>query len=315
MLVLFVGTSFGCASRKAPTITPLSARDREVFFSRAQDERRFWLTRYESDFGPVFTGGNRVHADRFARVEFQGRRDSTVPALVVRMRGAQEYTALLDTSARANWVEFGLSEREGIIPIGPPPHRLFPAHVRDAVPGYLSVVSRLVINGLHVDTALVYVKAAHGPLDILKRDLKMDVPLILGGDFIRAFHFVQIDFPNRTILFSTTNPYKPDAERLIAQVPLRDYFGIFVLEGYIDGMETLFALDSLGEFALASNLDLPSHARQVMIGDLVLRNVAHTDVETLALGIPDLPRIGGHVLNRFIVTFDTRQRIAYFERP
>lgn len=304
----------GCASRRAAKVHPLSAQELEQFFSRAQDERRFWLTKYESDQGPVFTGAHRLHNDKFALMPFETRRKLPVPMISARLRTPQEHVALIDTSARASWIEFGLGREMGLIPIGPPSYRLYAAHVNDPIPGYLGVAPRLIIDQLHVDTALFYVKAAHGPLTLLTREDKdLRAPMVLGADFIRAFHFVQIDYPNRTVLFSTTTPYKTDPDRLIASVPMRNYNGSIVVTGSIGDRDTPMLLDSLGDFAVAC--DPGKNAQQVMFGDLVLRNPTYTDIHTTGLGFPDVPRIGRHVLSRFIVTFDGKSRQIHFERP
>ena len=308
--------AFGCATNKDTPIKPLTPQEQEAFFSRAQDERRFWLTRYESDRGPVFTGGHRLHTDKFAYAEFVNARRSDLPAITVRLRSQQEYLALLDTSSAASWIEFGVAASEGVIPIGPPPLRLYAGHVGDPIPGFFSALPRLVIDQLHVDTALIYVKAAHGPLQSLTRNQdELRIPIVLGGEFIRAFHYVQFHFPSRQVLFSTTTAYQPDPDRLLATLPMQDYYGMIVVTGNIDGEETPLLLDSVGAFAVASDFGLGDTARQVMIGDLVLRNVAHTAIEETDLGIPNMPRIGRAILDRLVVTFDGRNRRVYFERP
>jgi hypothetical protein len=315
-LVLMVSFLAGCASQKAMQITPLSQREQEAFFSRAQDERRFWLTKYESDYGPVFSGAHRVHTDKRAVVEFVTAKNSSLPVIEIRLRSGNTYNAVIDTGSQANWIEFDPANREGLIPIGPPPNRLVPSHVPDTIVGYLSAASRIVIDNLHVETPLFYVKAAHGPLVGLRREMALEeAPIFLGADFIRAFHFVQFDFSKRTIFFSTTNPYTPDPDRLIATVPLRSYYGILAIEGWMDGIETPFLLDSIGTYELATNLDLGPLVSQLTIDDLVVRNVAHVPISTQNLELQDVPRIGRGILERFVVTIDTRNRRIFFERP
>lgn len=316
LLPLVFSITVGCATRPPPEITPLSAAELEEFFSRAQDERRFWLTKYESDFGPVFSGSHRLHTEKFALVPFISRKNSSAPMIAVRLRTPQQFSALIDTAARASWIEFDLARDTGVIPIGPPSYRLYAAHVNDPIPGYLSVAPRLIIDQMHVDTSLFYVKAAHGPLTLLTRgDPELSAPLILGGEFIKAFHFVQFDYPNRTVLFSTTTPYKTDGDRLIATLPMREYNGSIAVEGYFENQATPFLLDSLGDFSVASGIPAGPTVRQIMIGDLVLRNVPHTDLVPLSLGYPETPRLGQHVLSRYIVTFDGKNRLVHFERP
>ena len=318
LLLLLAAAWFntGCAGPRPVENRPLSAREMEQFFSRAQDERRFWLTKYESDQGPVFSGAHRLHADKFALMPFEGHRNLPVPKIAVRLRSPQEHAALIDSSARANWIEFGLAQTAGVIPIGPPSYQLFAAHVNDAIPGYLSVASRLILDQLHVDTALLYVKAAHGPMTELTRDEKaLRAPIILGSEFLRAFHFVQINYPARTVLFSTTTPYEADPDRLLTSVPMRELNGIIAVEGYFDDQRTPFLLDTLGDYSVASNFESHQTVQQIIIGDLVLRNQPHAEASTLDLGMLEVPRIGRRILSRYIVTFDRRNRLIHFERP
>lgn len=305
-----------CVGNRVADLTPLTAEERDQFLSRAQDERRFWLTRYESEQGPSFAGAHRLHTEKQVRVPFQTRRDHPAPMMNVRLRGAAEHRALIDTSARYNWIEFGLAHENGLIPIGPPPIRLQALHVNDPVPGYVSVASRMVIDTLHINTALFSVKAAHGPMTLLTRDQQpLRAPIVLGSDFVRAFHFIQFDFPNRMITLSTTTPYEPDRDRLLAVVPLQEINGTIAVEGFMDGTRTPFLLDTLGSYGVASDRPVQSTVERLMVGDLVLLDVAHTPIASLALGRPTLPRIGLDVLERLILTFDGGNGRVYFERP
>lgn len=306
----------GCVTRRPDSqVRPLSTQEQQSFFARAQDERRFWLTRYETDHGPMFAGAHRVHAERFARAEFSHPRHATLPMIPVRLRYQNDYNALIDTSSPANWIQFGAAIHEGVIPVGPPPHRLFPAHVNDPIPGFLSVASRLTIDPIHVETTLLYVKAAHGPLTYLERHPNTpNATLVLGSEFIRAFQFVQINFPSRLVIFSTTTPFTPDPDRLIASVPMQSYYGIIAVEGVLDDVETPFLLDSIGDFMVATE-HAGTTIRHVSIGDLVLRNIDPISMAEARLGLEEIPRIGRRILERYVVTFDTEQALVHFERP
>lgn len=312
-LLLF---SSGCVTAPTREVEPLTARELQAFFDDVQDARSFWLTQYESERGPVFRGGHRLHTDKYARLEFPLQHDLPAPSLGMQIRQTGDRPALIDTSSRVSWMEYGLAINGGLIPIGPPPIRRWPEHVEDPVPGFLSVASNLRIGDLRMDAALFYVKGAHGPLEKLYREKdQLAAPVVLGCEFIHAFHFFQIDFYNRMVFLSTTNPYQPDENRLIAEVPLQDYYGTIAVEGEMDGVSTPFLLDSLGSYGIASTLYEGETVRQVSIGDLVLRNVAHTPMDQLNLGDTDFPRIGLEILQNYVVTFDNRRRRIYFEKP
>lgn len=296
---------------------PLTQMELGTYLSQAQDERSFWLTRYETEWGAVYRGGHRLHTDKLERVPFSSGRASSVPAIPVLLRSAQEYRALLDTSARSGWTEFRVALDEQLIPLGPPPHRMFPDHADDPVPGFASVATRMLVGALRVDAALLYVKGAHGPMEgLFRRGAAPASPVVLGGDFIRAFYYLQIDFPGRAVVLSTTRSFVPDERRLITSLPMSDYYGIIAVEGFLDDVPTPFLLDSLGAYSVATaDQDRWDTVGQVMLGDLVLRNLPHSDSHELGLGLLEVPRIGRDVLERFVVTFDAENRLVHFERP
>ncbi|GEM_PF-1801866 len=320
LAMLSFGTS--CAHRRPSEREMLSARELHAFLQTAQDERRFWLTRYNTEQGPVFTGSFRVPTDRFAVADFiADRYGDAVCGIEVRLRGQDTYSALIDTSAGASWIEYGLARQTGVIPLGPTPLRRVAEHVNDDVPGVLGVASRVVIEPVHIDTALLHIPAAHGPLTALhRRTPRRFAPLVLGADFLRAFSFVQFNFPQRVVAFGTTTPYEADPDRLIGTAPFHNRDGHLVLNGILNGVPTLFLIDSLGDYALATANETTGaastdHVRQVILGEVVWHNVPRQDLPTAGLGLPEYARIGRHLLDRFIVTIDHPNRRVVFERP
>ncbi len=319
---LLVLLTVGCAQRQPSERQLLSGRELDTMLQRAQDERRFWLTRYNTEQGPVFSGSFRVHTERFAVAEFIHDRYGTPSCgIEVRLRGPETYAALIDTSAGASWIEYELAQRSGVIPLGPTPVRRVPAHVDDTVPGILGVASRIVIDPVHVDTALLFVQAAHGPLKKFHRSTpRRYAPLVLGADFLRAFSFVQFHFTQREVLFATTTAYEPDPDRLVGVVPYHIRNGRMVMEGWIDNQPALFLLDSLGGYVLAAAADEeraagPPNRSNVMLGELVWRQVPRRALSDLNLGLPQYARIGRELLDRFVVTIDGNNRRVVFERP
>lgn len=275
------------------------------------------MTRYESESGPVFTGAHRLHQDKFAVLPFESKRHSTVPLIEARMRGERGLPVLIDLSSPVSWIEYDTATRLGLIPLGPPGVRRVAAHVDDQVLSYLAVASRVTLDTVHVETALFYVRAARGSIGPLARGQKeLETPAVLGAEFVRAFHFVQFDYPNRRVAFATSTLYQPNEDRLIASVPLRDLDGHLVLIALIGGQETPVLLDTLGDFSFAGNfIDHGTQLRQLALGDLVLRQIPVTDITTTGLGMVDVPRIGRDILSRFIITIDGRRRLVHFERP
>ncbi len=319
----------GCATPRPVEEQPLTREQLHAFFQQAQDPRQFWLTVYGSDAGPVVSGGNRLHANRFATAPFVSSRQSTLPLINIRSRHPVEYTAMLDTSSRASWVDFETAHAIGAIPLGTPPFPMQAEHVNDTNFGFLSAVSRLRIEDLHIDTALLYIRAVNGPLGALIRNYpsdsgatgrtraanNIDASLVLGCDFIKAFAFVQIDYPNRDIIFSTTTSYHPSDKMLVATLPLHEKDGIFAFRGTIDGEPEIFLLDSVGDYEIAMAYPPGSHARRVSLGDLSFSNAAITPIKDLHLGLPQYPRIGRKLLSRYRITIDRSNRVVHFERP
>jgi hypothetical protein len=234
-----------------------------------------------------------------------------------RMRGDRALPVLIDLSSPVSWIEFDTATRLGLIPLGPPGVRRVAAHVDDQILSYLAVASRITLDTLHVETALFYVRSAHGSMGPLTRGQKdLETSAVLGAEFIRAFHFVQFDYVNRRVSFATSTLYQPDEDRLIASVPIRELDGHMVLSALIDGRETPVMLDTLGDFAFAGMfVDYGAQLRQIAVGDLVLLQTPVTDILATGLGMTDVPRLGRDTLSRFVVTIDGRRRLVHFERP
>ncbi len=326
MLVLVFASA--CATRKPAEPKPLPPEQAQAFFRGARDPRQFWLTVYESDAGPVVTGGNRLHAERFAHMPFVSSRSSTLPLLEIRGRHPTEYAALLDTSSRGSWVDFDTARAVRATPIAPPLITKHAEHVADPNIGCLSVISTIRLENLRVESALFYVRMVDGPLGPLLRNVPTDrkkerkrapAPLeasfVLGCDWIKSFAFVQIDYPNRSVAFSSTRSYTPSEDHVIAVLPLREKNGIFAFRGTIDTEPVIFLLDSVGDYELAMARPADTRARRVTVGDLVFRNTDVVPLDEHHLGLPDHPRIGRKLLEHYRVTFDRSQRLVFFERP
>jgi len=138
---------------------------------------------------------------------------------------------------------------------------------------------------------------------------------ILGCDILKAFAFVQIDYPNHTVVFSATSEYAPDGTNLIAALPLKEVEGAFAVDGAIDGEKKTIILDSAGEFKIAMDNPPSDELKQVSIGDLVFRNVKVVESKNQSLGLLSHPRIGRQLLSKFNITFVPKKKIVYFERP
>ncbi len=167
-----------------------------------------------------------------------------------------------------------------------------------------------------MENAVFCAWAANGPFGNLSRDANNPSPdVILGTDFIRSFRFVQFDYPARRVFFSTTFPFRPESDRLLASVPFAEINGAVAVSGSINGRATPLLIDTAGDFELAWTNVVDGQVRQVEIGNLVFRNVEMEDAGVYDLGLLQHPRIGRRLLSRFRITLDPEARQIHFERP
>jgi hypothetical protein len=225
-------------------------------------------------------------------------------------------TALIDTSAARSWLDLATFTRVKATPLGPPAYDYTPKNVNDNIPGYACILTKLRFDQLHMENALFHFRAATGPLGYLARGEDHPAPsAILGCDILKAFAFVQIDYPNHSVVFSATSAYSPDGTNLIAALPLKEVDGAFAAEGMVDNEKKLILLDSAGKFEMAMDNPPSDKLKQVSMGDLVFRNVTVVSSKDRSLGLLSHPRIGRQLLSRFKITFVPKKKVVYFERP
>jgi hypothetical protein len=289
----------------------------KVFLAQARDARQFWLHEYESTSGnPVFVGGNRLHPNQVYTLPFQSKRALTAPLIQVSGRKEKQYLALLDPSSKESWIALETAFTLGAIPIGPPPHALQPIHVQDRSRGILTVINKLKFGELHMEDTLFYARLTDKGLGPLTREnFRWKPQLILGYDLLSAFRYVQFDFPNRSITLSSTLPYSPDPNQLIATTKLHKIGGVLAVDGLIDEYAGPIILDFGGNYHIASTKPDTEYAQHVSLGDLVFRYVPAAPLSVLGLGYPTYPRIGRQLLSRFNITIDNKREVVYFERP
>ena len=206
---LFLALPFFCLFFSGCTTPPPTDEDiytnKELrgFFNTPNDPRRFNLTVYSSKNGPVFSGSKRLHNGQFAIADFVSKRKSTMPIIDIRGRRPDELPALIDTSSRDSWTTIAAAGALFCDPLGPPPFQRFADHLGLKNPGYAVFSSKLRIEDLHIENMIYYVRIPHKTLGPLKRNFALPKPeLVLGCDLLKRFAFVQIDWPERRIIFS-----------------------------------------------------------------------------------------------------------------
>lgn len=313
---LWLAGSSGCVT--APGTAGLKTPDNAlgVFFAKAQDPRRLWLTVYESDDGPVFSGANRLAPAKLAQSPFvSDGDDESAPVIAMDAKNQSGVPVLIDTSSVFSWLDLSLSLQIDTIPFGPPPFKEVPTHVTDPIVGYAGAVPRVLIDSVAINTAIFYTRAAPIPMEALGRRVYRPRPLgVLGVDLLSLFQFVQLNYPNHTATFSTSIPYTADTNDLMTTLPLKKIDGSFAVNGVVDGKLTPMILDTAGDFELAVPGEATEPIRQIVLGDLVLRRVfpvSCADADCPA----EYPRLGRRLLGKFRLTLEPKNNKVHFERP
>jgi hypothetical protein len=306
----------GCATT-SDEIKPLTDRQLHDIFSRAKDTRHFWVTVYQSgNKGAQFSGANRLHPEHVANMPFIQGTPSTAPIIHADNGREETFSALIDTSAGRSWLDLSTFTRANATPLGPPAYDYTPKNVADPVIGYACILTKLRFDQLHVENALFHFRAATGPLGYLAREEAHPAPsAILGCDLLKAFAFIQINYPGRAAIFSATSDYSSNGTNLIAALPLQEVEGAFATEGMVEDEKKLILLDSAGDFEIAMDNPPSDKLKQVSVGDLVFRNVTTVSSKDRCLGLLSYPRVGRRLLSRFVVTFAPKKKVVYVERP
>ncbi len=309
----------GCATPKDEPIVPFTPEQNKNLYAKARPPQTFGLTVYNSDAGPVFAGAGRLHQGDTAVRSFLGPDDSTAPLIGIHGRGDFDLPALIDTTSRNSWLTAKTGLQMGITLLaGPAPLQATAQHVYDEIGGGAGLVQKVKLDQLHMENVVFYLRSASGPLGPLARWVKDPAPLaVLGTSFLRAYSYVQLDYPNRTAFFSATARLAAPGElTLVARLPLKEVLGALAVEGTLDGQPTTFLLDTAGDFELVMHEPANATVRRLSIGDLVFPPEVQV-VSSMDQGLGPIvyPRIGRQLLSRFKVSFDFRNKLVYFERP
>jgi len=306
----------GCYSL-SKTVTPFTTVEIEDYVKKGKDPRTFALTVYQEGDQPRFAGSFRVHMDQTAESGFRPL-EFKYPAPVVSMQSREfdPVDVLIDTTARDSWMDLSAAKLFRVVPLNPPIFRKTPEHVSDPVLGILGHTSRAAFHQLNVENCLFYVRMANGPLGPLGRGALNQVRAgVVGMNFLKVFRYVQINYPARQVVFSSTQDYRVSESNLITTVPYKEIGGALACDGQIIGRPTPIILDSAGDFELVMPLIPPEPIRQVSVGDLVLRKVEAVVPEVPGVGLRETPRIGRRLLAPFKVTIDNRRQVVHFEKP
>ncbi len=316
-LLLLVAALAGCRSPQTDYIKPLADDQLRSFFGRPEDPRRYAITIYSSDEGPVFVGANRLHPAHQAVLPFATRRGDTAPVIEAGGKNEAPLPFLLDTSSRESWLRFEAAPALHVSALGTDrAYGTTPRHVRDDIVGYGCITSHLVFDTLWMENVILFVRAASGPLGMLGRSAANPRPEgVLGCNVLREFSYVQMDFAARLVTITSSLGYRPNPDRLIAAVPLLDKDGPYAVSGMVNGKKATIVLDTGGDFGIATPKMTMGPIKQISIGDLVFRDVRPYTLRERNLTPDTTVRIGRQLLSQYKVTFDNLHYTVYFEKP
>ncbi len=307
----------GCRAPHAEHIRPLTDDQLRTFFGKPEDPRRYAITMYSSDDGPVFVGANRLHPSQQAVLPFATRRSSTAPVIEGGLKGEEPLPFLLDTSSRESWLRFESASGLRTVALGTDrAYGTTPTHVRDDLVGYDCLLPHLVFDPLWIENVVLFVRAASGPLGVVGRHVDGPRPEgVLGCNILREFASVQMDFEDRMVTLTTSLAYRPNSARLLAAVPLLEKDGPYAVQGMVEGKKVTLVLDTGGDFEIALPRMALGPVKQVSVGDLVFRNVRAYTLRERGLQPDTVVRLGRQLLSRYKVTFDNLRYTVYFEKP
>jgi hypothetical protein len=316
-LLALVAALAGCRSPQTEYIKPLPDEQVRTFFGHPEDPRRYAITIYSSDEGPVFVGANRLHAGQQAVLPFTTRRGDTAPVIEAGGKGDEPLPFLLDTSSRESWLRFEAAGALHAVALGTDrAYGTTPHHVRDDIVGYGCIMSHLVFDTLWMENDVIFVRAASGPLGMLARNVSNPKPEgVLGCNVLREFSYVQMDFEAHLVTLTASLGYQPNPDRLIAAVPLLDKDGPYAVSGMVDGKKVTIVLDTGGDFGIAMPKMTMGPIKQISMGDLVFRDVRPFTLRERNLAPETTVRVGRQLLARYKVTFDNLHYTVYFEKP
>lgn len=314
ILLLSCLTLSGCLTNDEPQADiTMPQMQQNTYLSHAKPPQQFGFSVFPVDGGIAYAGSARLHPNHFA-LEKMVRDD--IP--IIKMRGRSKrnkMNVLIDTSSPSSWLEFSKSQKFDAYFLGTNdeviPYR--GGYNTGGQNAYAGVVTQLRVDSLFMENVPFYIRMASGSLGPLARGIRTPaIDAIMGHDNLRTFEYIQFNLRNNTIKFSSTKPYIPHDELLIAMARIVNLPGYgLAVKGYVEGEQTPIILDLAGNFGFARGDVKTKITREVDIDLLTF-----DQVPTLLLPIHDSPpRIGRKLLAPYIITVSNGDGVVYFERP
>lgn len=310
-VVLVLGLALtGCKTTPPPPSEAIaSPADWQALMTKSVNPRNMGVIVFRSPSGPAFAETNRHHPGFTRDFAFT----SELPSFEAEMPGRKNTTILIDTKSPASWITFQTAAELGLRPIGPVPIRRPPTHINEQMDGVAGLISTMRLGDIHIENALLYCHSGIQKLGRLGRSESINPQIVFGADLLTSFAFTRIDFANKIITFSTTDPYRPNALKtlLATEFELRED-GIAV-NGLVGDYKGPILIDSAGHYEMAISKPTSPRIAQLTIGDMVLRDITVTDAEFEGFGPESIPCIGHLLLKDFALILDNQQGKLYLE--
>lgn len=307
------GMLAGCASSRNPeAAVPFTDADLEAIYTRQYDPVRLGLTVTASGGAYEFVGANRVRPRSGDVLEYKMTDDHPVPIIRIRGRDRKTIKALIDTSSSRSFIGFKGFQAFAMVPLAPPIYGIRPTHVLTPHTYFSATPMRIYIGNCLVENPVLFTQAANGSLEGVSRGFAEEgVEAVLGMDMLKSFAYVRFDFKNMELVFSGTDPYRPNPSLLADSVPMKFRDGGLAVEALFNERKLEAVLDTAGRFEVA----LPEPSRpvvnQVSIGAVNFRTLVRVSTEEEKIDARE--RFGIDALKAYIVTLDFQRGRVHFE--
>jgi hypothetical protein len=314
LLLLYCLLLSGCSTTGdyGETETILSEREQKSLLAKARPPQQYGFEIFRVSDGIGTRGDARLHPNHLAQVKCS---KGSIPVIEVRGKSRRNsMNVLLDTSSPGSWLELGTAQDFGVHFLGMDgeaiPYR--GGYNLGGANAYAGVITQLRIDQLFMENIPFYTRMAINSLGPLDRGVEVPpVHAVFGYDNLKNFEYIQFDFDAGVIRFSSTIPYVPHEDLVMARARIKRVpnYGLAV-DGAIFGEPTPIIIDLAGDYHFARGDKKVSVTKQVSIDDIVWRKVP-----TMLLPVNSSPpRAGRKLFEGYIITVASREGIVYFER-
>jgi hypothetical protein len=299
-------TLLAATACKTTETKPVPWKEQSAYLAKVCDPRIYGFGIYQTPGGMEYRGGTRVHPNQGAALPMKAEAPFR-PVVTLKVSLGMEVPVLLDFSTSASWLEFGLANKTGALPLGEREAQLV-KRSGDEIASCISMVPSMRFKQISIERPLVNVRMATGPLGPLARGIEEpELKGVIGWEVLRNLEQIQLNYSQGKVLISTgKTAYNPDPAQCIAKLPLVKYAGVCAVRGIIDNREELILIDPAGDFEVATD-------GAAAVSSIVL----DPEIVFSAPAIAESPggtRIGARLLQNYQITICPQAGWIYFEK-